>query len=230
MKTGGIITAMTLLLALFPVRSRAWQNLVPSPLASPSVSHPALQHRDDRYRLCPSDVIALTFPLTPEYDQTLNIQPDGFASLAGAGNVKLAGLTLDQSAEAVKAAYAKILRDPLLTIELKDYNKPYFIVGGEVAKPGKYDLRGATTAAQAIEIAGGLTTSAKHSQVLLFRRVNDNWYEVKPLDMKRILSGKNVNEDPEIRPGDMLVVPQNFVSKIDRFIPHSGVGAYFQTN
>ena len=45
--------------------------------------HPALAHRDTRYRLCASDAIALTFPLTPEFDQTVNIQPDGFGSLAG---------------------------------------------------------------------------------------------------------------------------------------------------
>jgi len=222
-------------LALFPASSLAQQDsaLAPPPsesAASHLTAHPALQHRDDRYRLCVSDVIALTFPLTPEYDQTLNIQPDGFVSLAAAGEVKLEGLTLYQSAIAIKAAYSKVLRDPLLTIELKDYNKPYFIVGGQVAHPGKFDLRGETTAAQAIEIAGGLTTSAKHSQVLLFRRVNDAWYEARPLDMKRILAGKNLNEDPEIQPGDMLVVPQNFISKIDRFIPRSGVGAYFQTN
>ncbi|MGC1128980.1 MAG: hypothetical protein WA875_05410, partial [Candidatus Acidiferrales bacterium] len=81
---------------------------------------------------------------------------------------------------------------------------------------------------QAIAIAGGFTDAAKHSQVLLFRRVGDDWYEVKRLDLKQILKGRNVNEDPEIHPGDMLVVPQNTISKIERFIPRSGVGAYYQ--
>ena len=236
MRMISVTAAMALSIALlsFPVRAQvegsAGEPSFGSASGPSTVSHPALHHRDDRYRLCASDVVALTFPLTPEFDQTVNIQPDGFVSLNGAGSVKLLGLTLAQSEEVIKAAYSKILRDPLLTIELKDFNKPYFIVGGQVSKPGKYDLRGATTATQAIEIAGGFNTSAKHSQVLLFRRVNDEWYEVKPLDMKHILTGKDVNEDPEIRPGDMLFVPQNFISKIDRFIPHSGVGAYFQTN
>ncbi|HTV58554.1 MAG TPA: polysaccharide biosynthesis/export family protein [Verrucomicrobiae bacterium] len=228
--------AMALGLALCPAGVRAQEDPagVPAPsspaLLSSSSAHPSLQRRDARYRLCASDVIAISFPLTPEFDQTVNIQPDGFVSLLGAGDLKLEGLTLGESENAVKTAYSKILRDPLLTIELKDFNKPYFIVGGQVAKPGKYDLRGETTATQAIEMAGGFNTSAKHSQVLLFRRVNDAWDEVKVLDAKHILAGKDVNEDPEIQPGDMLYVPQNFVSKIDRFIPRSGVGAYFQTN
>ncbi len=187
-----------------------------------------LARRDARYRLCASDVIALTFPLTPEFDQNVSIQPDGFASLVGAGDVHLEGLTTGESVEAIRAAYAKILHDPVVTIELKDFNKPYFIVTGQVNRPGKFDLRGNTSATEAVAIAGGFTDAARHSQVLLFRRINNDWYEVKPLNLKRILHGQNINEDPEIRPGDMLFVPQNFISKVKRYIPSSGFGAYYQ--
>lgn len=194
----------------------------------PQADRPVLQHRDDRYRLCASDVVALTFPLTPEFDQTVNIQPDGFASLAGVGDVRLEGLTTAQSAEAIRAAYTKVLHDPIVTIELKTFNKPYFVVNGQVHQPGRYDLRGYTTATQAIAIAGGFEDSAKHSQVLLFRRVNNDWYEVKNLNLKRIMQGHDVNEDPEIRAGDMLVVPQNLISKVKKFIPSTGVGTYYQ--
>jgi|SRR5580658_2873364 polysaccharide export outer membrane protein len=196
--------------------------------APPQSDRPALQHRDDRYRLCASDVVALTFPLTPEFDQTVNIQPDGFASLAGVGDVRLEGLTTVQSAEAIRTAYTKVLHNPIVTIELKTFNKPYFVVNGQVHQPGRYDLRGYTTATQAIAIAGGFEDSAKHSQVLLFRRVNNDWYEVKNLNLKRIMQGHDVNEDPEIRAGDMLVVPQNLISKVKKFIPSTGVGTYYQ--
>lgn len=160
--------------------------------------------RDPKYRLCASDVIAVTFPLTPEFDQTINIHPDGFGSLSGVGDIHLAGLTTEESAEAIRTAYTKILHEPIVTVELKDFNKPYFIVSGEVNRPGRYDLRGETRATQAIAVAGGFNDAAKHSQVLLFRQVNDDWYEVKSLNLKRILSGRDVNEDVEIRPGDMI--------------------------
>lgn len=201
---------------------------VPASSASSNSDRPELQRRDNRYQLCASDVIALTFPLTPEFDQTVNIQPDGYASLAGVGDVHLEGLTTAQSADAIRAAYAKVLNNPIVTIELKNFNKPYFMVNGQVHSPGRYDLRGYTTATQAIAIAGGFEESAKHSQVLLFRRVNNDWYEVKNLNLKRILQGHDVSEDPEIRSGDMLMVPQNFLSKIKKFIPSTGVGTYYQ--
>ncbi len=191
---------------------------------------PALERRNPRYKLCASDVLGLTFPNTPEFDQTVNVQPDGFISLAGVGDVHVEGLTTAEANAAIKTAYSKILQEPALTIELKDFNKPYFMVNGQVYKPGKFDLRGYTTASQAIAMAGGFQDSAKHSQVLLFRRVNDSWYEVKTLDMKKILQGHDVNEDPEIRTGDLLFVPQNTISKIKKFIPNYGMGAYAQLN
>jgi polysaccharide biosynthesis/export protein len=190
--------------------------------------NPALAHRDPRYRLCPSDVIALAFPMTPEFDQAVNIQPDGFASLAGAGNVRLEGLTTEQAAAAIRKAYGKILHDPIITLELKDFNKPYFVVSGQVNRPGKYDLRGFTSATQAVAVAGGFNDSAKHSQVLIFRRVDNDWTEVKLVNLKRILQGHDVQEDTEIRTGDMIFVPQNLISKVKKFIPSTGVGTYYQ--
>jgi polysaccharide biosynthesis/export protein len=196
--------------------------------SSQSSSQPLANREDNRYRLCASDVIAINFQLTPEFDQIVSVQPDGYVALSGVGDVYVLNLTTQQAVDAMKTAYAGILHDPLITLELKDFNKPYFIVNGQVNHPGRFDLRGTTTATQAVAIAGGFTESARHSQVLLFRRANNDWYEVKDLDLKKILRGQDLSEDAEIHSGDLLYVPQNFLSKIRRFIPSSGVGAYYQ--
>ncbi len=193
-----------------------------------SSDQPDLPRRNPRYRLCASDVLSLTFPLTPEFNQTVNIEPDGFVALSGAGSVHLEGMTTDEAVAAIRTAYAKVLRDPIITLELKDFNKPYFIVSGQVNRPGKYDLRGYTSATEAVAEAGGFNDAARHSQVLLFRRVDDEWYAVRSLDLKRILEGRDLNEDAQIESGDLLYVPQNLISKVRKFIPSSGVGAYYQ--
>lgn len=75
-------------------------------------------------------------------------------------------------------------------------------------------------------MAGGLTEKAKHSQVVLFRRVSSQWTEAKVLNVKKMLNAKDLQEDLFVHPGDMLFVPQNRLSKIARFIPNSGVTAY----
>lgn len=78
---------------------------------------------------------------------------------------------------------------------LKDLDRPYFIVGGEVGKPGKYELRSDTTVAEAVQIARGLTPDAKHSQVVLFRWVNDDLVETRLLNLKKMLKESSLKED-----------------------------------
>jgi len=187
---------------------------------------PILRHRNERYRLRPTDVIAVAFTLTDMFNQTVAIQPDGFISLRAVGDLKVADLTLPEATKVIRTAYVTIVSPQEIVVELKDFEKPYFIVGGEVGSPGKFDLRGDTTVTQAIAIAGGFRDSAKHSQVLLFRRISEEWAEAKKLDIKRMLQAGNLAEDPHLRPGDMLFVPKNVISKIKPFIPTSSLGLY----
>ena len=188
--------------------------------------HPALQRRDARYTVRKGDVLDLNFPFTPEFNQTVTVQPDGYITLRGVGDLRVAGQTTPQVVEKVQAAYAGTLHDPVVTVDLKDFEKPYFVASGEVTRPGKYDLRGETTVTQAVAIAGGFTSSAKHSQVLLFRPVSDQWVEVKKLNVKEMLQSANLSEDLHLLPGDMLFVPKNALSKISPFIPRPTMGVW----
>jgi len=186
----------------------------------------ALEHRNRRYQIHSADVLELGFPFTPEFNQTVTVQPDGYITLRGVDGIRVEGLTLPEVTTSLRTAYTKVLHDPVINVELKDFEKPYFIVGGEVGRPGKFDLRGETSATEAVAIAGGLKDSAKHSQVLLFHRVPDGWMQVKKLDMKKMLKNADLNEDAYLQPGDFLYIPKNTMSKIAKFIPTSSVGLY----
>jgi polysaccharide export outer membrane protein len=168
----------------------------------------------------------VNFELSPEFNQTVTVQPDGFISLRGVGDVRVAGDTVPELTEILRQAYAKILSDPLISVLLKDFEKPYFVADGQVGKPGKYELRGQTTITQAIAVAGGFTEASKHSQVLLFRRIDDQWTEAKIINVKKMEKSGNLTEDPFLHPGDMLFVPKNTMSKIQKFIPNGSVGAF----
>lgn len=200
-----------------------------SRIAPPSTDQeavPVLQHRNPRYRLHFADVLELNFPFTPEFNQTVTVQPDGYISLRGAESIHVEGKTLPEVTSALRSTYAKILHDPEISVELRDFEKPYFIVGGQVGHPGKFELRGDTTTTEAVAIAGGFKDSAKHSQVYLFHRVPDGWVQVKKLNLKKMLKNGNLREDVYLQPGDFLYVPQNTMSKIARFIPTSSLGLY----
>jgi len=122
------------------------------------------------------------------------------------------------------------LHDPLVAVALKDFERPSFIVGGEVGRPGKYELRTDTTVAEAVQIAGGLTPQAKHSQVVLFRRVNDELVEARLLDLKKMLKQSGLQEDAHLQPGDLVFVPQNAISKIARFLTRPSVSMYLNSS
>src|ERR1700720_2763127 len=76
------------------------------------VDHTVPAERNPRYRICRDDVLVLSFPLSPELNQKVIVQPDGFISLQSAGYVHVEGLTVSGVMDAVKKAYAGTLNNP----------------------------------------------------------------------------------------------------------------------
>ena len=194
--------------------------------AHPDNSSVALHERYARYHLRKGDTFDVDMAFSPEFNQTVAVQPDGFVTLKGIGSVHVEGQTVPEVVQTLKTAYAGILRDPTISISLKDFEKPYFIASGEVGRPGKYDLRSDLTITEAVAIAGGFSEKAKHSQVVLFRPLPAGGYEAKLLNAKKLLASRNLSEDLQLQPGDMIYVPQNRLSKIKPFLPTASMGAF----
>src|SRR5215831_9839772 len=129
---------------------------------------------EDRYRLQPGDVFEVQYRYTPEFNQTVTVQPDGYISLEIGGDLKVAGMTIDEMRRAILRKAGERLQDPIATIILKEFQHPYFVVSGEVAQPGKIEMRERVTALQAIMLAGGMKESAKASQIVVFRTLNSD--------------------------------------------------------
>jgi polysaccharide export outer membrane protein len=182
--------------------------------------------RHPLYRLSKSDTIDLSFLFSPDFNQTVIVQPDGFVTLKGAGSLLLEGLTIPQIQLAIANAYRGFLHDPEVTVQLKEFDKPYFLASGEVARPGKYELRGDMTIAEAVAVAGGFTQQALHSQVVLFRRISPEVAESHVIDVKKMLNSRNLQEDMHLRPGDFIFVPQSHISKIRKFVPTNSMSWY----
>jgi polysaccharide biosynthesis/export protein len=178
------------------------------------------------YRLRTTDVIEIDFTFSPQLDQTVTVQPDGFIPLQGVEPVYAEGATLPDLQAAIRQAYTGVLHDAVLTVVLKDFDKPYFIAAGEVGHPGKYELRSDTTVTEAVAIAGGFTPRSKHSQVVLFRKISDDTVESHLLNVKSMLKSRMLGEDVHLRPGDLLFVPQNTASKVRQFLPASVLSLY----
>lgn len=229
--------SLAILLTAAPLSLRGQQNntvaAVTTPVSAPAASaahsgddRPALQQRNPRYQVQRDDVLLILFALSPELNQTVTVQPDGFVSLLNVGGLHVLGMTVPEVVEALKKAYSKTLHDPIIDVDLADFQKPYFVALGQVGKPGQYDLRYDMTVTEAIGVAGGFLPTAK-TQVFLYHRVSDGWAEVKELKLNDILHGKNVNEDAHLMPGDMIFVPEKAITVFRKYVPYSlGVGVY----
>ncbi len=179
-----------------------------------------------RYTLNPGDVVEVQYRYTPESNQTVTIQPDGYVSLDIVGDVKIGGLTLEQVRNAIIKKANVRLNNPEITLLLKEFQKPYFVVAGEVAQPGKFEMRENITALQAIILAGGFKDSAKSSQIILFRKINSEMAEVNVIDLKKIKRTSDLEKDLALQAGDMLMVPQNTIIKIERYIRLASIGTF----
>lgn len=192
---------------------------VPSAESPPTAASEAIgtewaRWTSGRYRMTPGDVFELSFPFVPELNQTVTVQPDGYVTLKDVPDIRVQGRTVSQAIEDVRAAYGTFVRDPIFTLNLKEFERPYFIATGEVEKPGRYELRGATTLTQALAMAGGTTSGAKTSQVVLYRRFGEDGLEAKQINVARMFSKKDLSEDPLLRPGDTIVVPKSVLGKV----------------
>jgi polysaccharide export outer membrane protein len=191
--------------------------------SAPNNDDPKLQHRNPRYRIQHSDILAISFPLSPEFDQSkVTVQPDGYINLTNAGSVHVEGMTVPEVVEALKKAYAGILHDPIIDVDLVDFQRPFFLVFGQVGKPGQYELRHETTLSDAIAMAGGFAPTAK-TQVFLYHRVSPDWVEVRKINLKDYLGRKKVEEDALIASGDQIFVPEKFITKFRKYVPY-GIG------
>jgi polysaccharide export outer membrane protein len=207
--------AITILILALPLVARA-QDQRPPRLTTVT---------EERYRLQPGDVVEVQFRYSPEFNQTVTVQPDGYISLEIGGDLKVAGMTIEETRRMILKKAGERLQDPVATVLLKEFQRPYFVVAGEVTQPGKIEMRERVTAIQAIMLAGGMKEAANSSQVIVFRKINSDTAEVKLLNLRSIKRTGDLENDLTLQPGDMVFVPRDKISKIERFMKLVSVAA-----
>ena len=199
----------------------------PVSLAAQTQTPPRLSTvTEQRYRLQPGDVLEVQFRYSPEFNQTVTVQPDGYITMEIGGDLKVAGLTVEQTKQAILRQASTRLQDPVATVLLKEFQKPYFVVAGEVGTPGKQEMRERVTALQAIMLAGGMKESARSSQVVVYRAINSEIAEVKVLNLKSIRKTSDLENDLTLQAGDVVYVPRDKISKFERFVRIASIAAF----
>lgn len=169
------------------------------------------------YRLHSGDQLSLVFTYTPELNETITIQPDGFVTLTTGGPVQLAGKTVEEATTLIRDKSKERLKDPVISVVLVDFLKPYFIVAGQVVTPARYDLREPTSVLRALMLAGGIKSTGKETQVVIFHAFSDSDPQVVVLDLKHVEKQSIFEHDLELDSGDVVFVPRTKLSRLSDF-------------
>jgi polysaccharide export outer membrane protein len=162
--------------------------------------------------LGPEDVLDITVWRSEELTQKgAVVRPDGFISMPLIGEVEVSGRTAKELAAHIADRLKEFKEKPSVHVKVKEVNSYHVYVLGDVAKPGKYQLKSHATVLQAIALAGGFTPYAAKNNMQVRRTVSGppgHSKEIKiPARYDDLLSGEGEIKDFVLKPGDMVVVP-----------------------
>jgi polysaccharide export outer membrane protein len=156
------------------------------------------------YLVGPTDVLQITVFKVPELTQSVQVADTGTINLPLLGEVPAAGKTAHEiEQDLTRQLGAKYLKNPQVTVFVKDRNSQTVTVEGAVMKPGVYLINGKLSLVQLTAMAGGLNNDLYDKDVKIFRIVNGERI-TRVFNIDDIRSGKA--GDPVLRAGDIVVV------------------------
>lgn len=157
------------------------------------------------YRIGAHDLLEMEVFQVEDLKHTSRVSSSGYISLPLIGQIKVAGLTLEETEEFIRSAYAKdFLQDPHVSIYVKEYESQKYTVEGEVKESGVFTLKGPTTLLQAIATAKGIQELGDAASVVIFRTNPNKKVIGYIVDVEKIRKGEV--EDPFIATDDLIVV------------------------
>jgi len=167
------------------------------------------------YVIRTGDVLEVSFFKTPELNRERKVGPDGIIHLPLIGSVPAAGRSVEDLTDDLLDRYSGELREPRVTVSVREFSNLKVYVAGEVNRPGEVEFRGSLTATQAIFSAGGFNRRADLGNVLLIRQVAPGRAEGMLLDVKDVLQRARFESDTPLAVSDILFVPRSGVAKVN---------------
>jgi polysaccharide export outer membrane protein len=187
-------------------------NLPPAPAAPVTAA---------AYRVQVGDVLGVRLYMAPELDEDVTVRPDGRIGTALAQSVPAAGRLPEEIAADLRGRYARELKTPDLTVEVKTASPTRIFVAGEVVFPGEQDTQGAPLSlVQAVSRAGGLRTTADQSRVFILRHGMGDRAIVLATDYRSVMAGRDPIADVTLAPFDVVYVPKTGISQIYIWFNH----------
>lgn len=178
-----------------------------SPAASSGRAPRRLATPQREYIIGPEDVLAIDVWREPEISRVEPVRPDGRITLPLAGEMEASGKTTRSLQREIARRLTRYIRQPSVTVIVKQANSHRFNIIGDVLRPGTYSLGSRTSVLDAIAVAGGFGEFAKVTHIYLVRqRANGSSIRI-PFNYKAAVRGNRRDLDLDLKPGDTVIVP-----------------------
>lgn len=182
----------------FVAPSRPPANILSSTVHPPSAA-------SSNYKIGPEDVLHISVWENKDLTLEVVVRPDGMISVPLVQDVQAEGLTAAELADVIYQKLLVYLKEPQVSVIVKQVNAPKIFVIGNVVRPGPYPLRSDMSILQALSLAGGFTQFASPRSIKLVRGLGLK-QEVRKINYYRLID--NVGEGNYLLlPGDTIVVP-----------------------
>lgn len=166
------------------------------------------------YVIKPNDVIRLAVFNEPSLSSQTKVLQTGEAMFPLIGPVKIAGLSLSDSIEKIRALYdADYVVEPKVTLTVDEYAVQQISILGAVKSPGQIPIpnSGKLDLSAAIATAGGLTESADPASISLERASG----QLSVFSLSTVQRGAQV----QLSPGDRIIVGESrFLNQTVTFV------------
>jgi polysaccharide export outer membrane protein len=168
------------------------------------------------YTIGRQDLLEVSVFDLEELNQTVRVSDDGSITLPLLGRLAVAGLTRAELETLIAGLLEeRFVRDPQVTIFVRDYESRKVAVSGAVRNPDTYEMLGDKTLLEMISLAGGLEGDLS-KEIVIFRRAGDGVTERVAVDLERLVYEADPALNLTVRPGDIIYVPE--VERVRLFV------------
>ena len=158
----------------------------------------------DDYKIGPQDMLEVAVFQVADLSRTTRVDSGGTIVLPLIGQITASGRTAKELSDDLAAELGmKYLKEPLVTVTVKESASQRVTVDGAVTQPGIYPISGETTLVQAVALAQGPAELADVHQVAIFR-MDGAQRTMAVFDLDRIRSGQAV--DPRVLANDIVII------------------------
>jgi len=163
------------------------------------------QEREE-YKIGPEDTLNISVWKNTDLSSEVVVRPDGMISLPLLHDVQAAGLTPMQLSDVLRQKLTEYEQSPQVSVIVKAVNSFKVSILGEVARPGRYDLRSQTTVLDALALVGGFKDFAAPSRIVILRPEGKVMKRI-PFNYKQVITAGGEGQNVYLQPGDIILVP-----------------------